>query len=246
MRGSRRDGSLWRTGAVALALSVGSCANDGNTGSSGTAGAHDASRADETAPACAADDDCAARESGMADAAPTESGAADTGMPGGNNGVPIYHRVDNAECMAPRTAGTCPGANPGDASSYLCSSDGDCADGGVDGRCERDRFGCFCSYDACRADTDCASGQLCVCHDSPYWSGGPNTCMPGNCRVDPDCGAGGRCSPSPGACAEVVGYYCHTPNDECTNDSDCVGFSQYCSWSTADRRWECGQEGPCS
>lgn len=114
--------------------------------------------------------------------------------------APMYHRPDAAQCAAPRPPGSCPGVGSD------CASDSDCTDGGANGRCSRNGIqsaGCTCTYDACQKDTDCAAGQLCVCHDSPYsWRG--NSCMAGNCRVDEDCGPGGYCSPAPGVrCAAV-------------------------------------------
>ena len=93
----------------------------------------------------------------------------------------------------------------------------------------------------CGTDTDCAMGQLCVCHGSPYSGVQGNTCIKGNCRVDGDCGAGGFCSPSHGTsgCGGVVGYYCHTAMDTCTDDSDCKGGFEVCAFSDADARWKC-------
>jgi len=85
--------------------------------------------------------------------------------------------------------------------------------------------GCSCSYDTCTQDTDCQTGQTCACHGSPYNDFG-NTCVTGNCRTDADCGVGNYCSPTApagGWCGEVASYYCHTSNDLCVNDSDCVG-----------------------
>jgi len=91
-------------------------------------------------------------------------------------------------------------------------------------------------------DTDCKTGELCVCHGSAYTDGQGNTCMPGNCRVDSDCGTAGFCSPSHGTsgCGGVTGYYCHTVADTCTNDSDCSGSPiDVCAWSAKQSRWTC-------
>ena len=62
---------------------------------------------------------------------------------------------------------------------------------------------------------------------------------PSNCRVDADCGANGFCSP--GQSHEWCGtlYACHTPNDECANDSDCAADT-HCDFSTAVKHWLCG------
>jgi hypothetical protein len=105
-----------------------------------------------------------------------------------------------------------------------CTTDADCADGGVDGRCLLP--GPFkppiCTYDSCFQDSDCGTSEDCVCRD--YQTIEENDCVPSNCRIDSDCGDGGYCSPAFGGCAPVigiVGYYCHTPTDECRVDSDC-------------------------
>jgi hypothetical protein len=99
-------------------------------------------------------------------------------------------------------------------------------------------------------DTDCASGQVCACHGSAYMFGLGNTCSPGNCRVDADCGAGGFCSPSydPSACGSLAGYYCHTPADQCIDDSDCPGQAglSVCVYSSTAGHWECAQMALCA
>jgi len=121
--------------------------------------------------------------------------------------------------------------------------DSDCS-GGANGRCGHGAVNlCMCSYDTCMADSDCTTGQTCACHGSTYNIFG-NTCVPSNCRVDSDCGARGYCSPSttPGQiCGAVGGYYCHTPDDQCVENTDCVGDAgtEACVFSTASRHWEC-------
>jgi hypothetical protein len=163
--------------------------------------------------------------------------------------VPLYHRPDDSQCTAPRSAGSCTAGMMGP--PFVCSTDSQCADGGADGRCTNSPggpAGCFCTYDACGTDNDCPSGQLCVCHDSAYNHDG-NTCLPGNCRVDADCGPGGYCSPAHGTndCGGVNGYYCHTPQDQCIDDSDCAGQGfDVCSWSAQANRWECQMAAICA
>ena len=132
---------------------------------------------------------------------------------------------------------------------FMCLQDTDCT-AGKNGRCDEPGgpAGCSCSYDTCEADTDCPTGQTCACHGSPFNEGG-NSCVPGNCRVDADCGAAGFCSPTApanGWCGNVGGHYCHTPNDLCLDDSDCVGVDagsapglELCGYSTDRGRWEC-------
>jgi len=159
-------------------------------------------------------------------------------------GVPINHRPNDSQCQTTPAAGNCQIMVGGG----QCQHDTDCTTG-TNGRCVEGNGGarfCFCAYDACMHDSDCPTGKLCVCHGSAY-NGGGNTCIEGNCRVDADC-ASGYCSPSHGTsgCGGVTGYYCHTSNDTCTNDSDCRdGGLQVCAWSASHSRWECQQELLC-
>jgi hypothetical protein len=39
----------------------------------------------------------------------------------------------------------------------------------------------------------------------------------------------------------VAGYFCHTCNDECLNDSDCNGGTVgYCAYKVSAAHWVCG------
>jgi hypothetical protein len=159
--------------------------------------------------------------------------------------VPVNHRADDSQCAGSPPPGNCPESIPMD----VCSHDTDCTTG-TNGRCVESGGGaldCSCTYDTCATDNDCPKGQLCACHGSPYTESAGNTCMPGNCRVDADCGASGYCSPSEGGgCGSLGGYYCHTPSDQCVNDSDCSGGGlDVCEWSSTDARWECQMELLC-
>jgi hypothetical protein len=140
--------------------------------------------------------------------------------------VPVNHRASDAQCSTPAPAGDCagPGPEPGG-----CTTDSMCT-AGTNGRCLHPGGGpaadCFCTYDTCIHDTDCPAGQTCACHGAPYTDGVGNTCIKGKCRVDSDCGVGGYCSPSAGSsiCGDsLLGYFCHTAADLCTDDSDCSG-----------------------
>jgi hypothetical protein len=98
-------------------------------------------------------------------------------------------------------------------------------------------------------DTDCATGQACACHGSPYTFGAGNTCLAGNCRVDSDCGPGNYCSPSydVSSCGSLLGYFCHTPNDQCVDDSDCGDFvAGVCAYSAASGSWQCHLQAGCA
>jgi len=168
--------------------------------------------------------------------------------------VPTNHRASDIECTQAAPAGTCPCNGNCATSTYpsqwTCSSDGDCGDGGMNGRCTGSfgPAGCGCTYDSCAGDSDCPSGQTCACHGSPYTYGLGNTCVPGNCRVDSDCGTGGYCSPSPAVpCSDGpyfycmgLGYYCHTPRDQCVDDSDCQGVNfPSCVYEPSAGYWKC-------
>jgi hypothetical protein len=167
----------------------------------------------------------------------------------GSGRVPVNHRPNDNQCLGPAPAGNCAGGGGMLGGNFKCLHDGDCA-AGTNGRCGNPGgpAGCYCSYDTCTQDADCPTGQTCACHASPYNDFG-NTCVPGNCRVDSDCGASGYCSPTApagGWCGDVAGYYCHTPNDLCLDDSDCFGAdagttagTKFCEYSTTNRRWEC-------
>jgi hypothetical protein len=166
----------------------------------------------------------------------------DASAPDAHGVVPMNHRADDSQCRATRPEGSCALAGS-PSGGYECFSDGDCNDGGANGRCLVNGggpAGCFCSYDRCQSDSDCGANQACACHGSSYTYGG-NECIAASCRVDADCGANRFCSPSQGPhnCDSLAGYYCHTPNDACTNDSDCPGGQKACMWSTGDGRWEC-------
>jgi hypothetical protein len=136
----------------------------------------------------------------------------------------------------------------------MCSSDSNCTDGGANGRCIESGGGvlyCSCTYDTCADDAACPTGSTCACHGSPYTGSAGNTCTPGNCRVDADCGGGaGYCSPSydVNSCGSLAGYYCHTPDDQCVDDSDCTSSTmgpQVCAYSTTTARWQCHQQEFC-
>jgi hypothetical protein len=135
--------------------------------------------------------------------------------------APQYHRASGECCPADRATG----GDPFMDTLGTCISDSDC-NAGVNGRCLAIPNIFACSYDTCFSDSDCAPRTPCLCRPLPT-SQSPNYCAGGSeCATDSDCGPGGYCSPSPSpdySCltANPPAYYCHTPQDECTNDSDC-------------------------
>lgn len=98
----------------------------------------------------------------------------------------------------------------------------------------------LCVYDRCYSDSECLDGTLCECRTGTQGNG----CLYTGCRVDADC-PGSWCSPTMGACGAfggIVDYECHTPEDECTDDGDCVAPGMgtgYCMYSELPGHWVC-------
>lgn len=158
--------------------------------------------------------------------------AGGAGISGAPSGTANNHRAEEAICAGPGTdaavMSTDAGAGPDGGSPQSCTQDSDCirCPGGWPGRCEGPFSSCVC--DQCGRDEDCGASGVCACDGQTFGFSHTrrgNICVPGNCRVDADCGSGGFCSPSvdisAGRFYGVAGYYCHTTNDQCTNDGDC-------------------------
>ena len=97
----------------------------------------------------------------------------------------------------------------------------------------------------CATDSDCPGGGVCSCKGETFFFGKQspsNVCVSANCHVDSDC-ASGYCSPSVssdlGSFYGIQGYYCHAPQDTCSNDSDCVSGG-YCAYQPTVGSWACG------
>jgi len=143
---------------------------------------------------------------------------------------PKVHRAAASTCPDARPAGMT-GAGPDEGE---CMTDADCATG-TNGRCIQDLGKPrACSYDECTADADCGGSSVCECRNPAKHDA--NVCVHGNCVTDADCGEGGYCSPSAVTldpfCTEgvpigSVGYFCHSAEDECTNDDDCGGSGSF-------------------
>ena len=111
------------------------------------------------------------------------------------------------------------------------------------GRCVNSGRFAQCTYDECFNDEICG-GTVCLCR--PEGSIRNNRCLSrGNCLTDQDCGENGYCSPTLGNCGNyggVVGYFCHTPDDLCVNDSECMDSRMgpgSCRFISQNNRWEC-------
>ena len=157
--------------------------------------------------------------------------------------TPIDHRPTAPAACTPQSGPVSCTQSSADA----CHVPADCT-AGLDGFCRYGASGCACAYDDCLTDADCAAGTACSCdanRGGAGASGNPTKCVPANCRVDADCGAGGFCSQSgstggPGGCgAFVTGFFCHTPDDECGNASDCGSLGMACVYSREVGHWVC-------
>jgi hypothetical protein len=218
-------------------------------GPDGAQGGDSAIAVDSSAADSSAVDSSTPRDAGPGDTSVQDTGQArDTSIGADSGRVPTNHRPDDSECLQPAPPGDCNAGGGGP--SGECSQDDQCTMGTM-GRCINDGPlpGCRCTYDSCAGDGACGAGEVCACHGSSYTQGAGNTCVPGNCRVDSDCGSHGYCSPTTSSttCGSVTGYYCHTPDDQCVDDSDCGGAGfDICGWSTTDSRWECQMGGVCA
>jgi len=176
---------------------------------------------------------------GSASAATTTSASSTTG----GGAVPTLHRETAPVCSNDRPPGSI-GAGP----DGTCVADAECTEGD-NGRCVQ-RLGqpTFCSYDECSVDADCGAASVCECRNPSVFNA--NVCVHGNCVLDADCGPSGYCSPSAvtldPSCAEgvspgSVGYFCHTPEDECVDAADCGASpeSAACIYQVAEQRFAC-------
>jgi len=182
-------------------------------------------------------------------AAGVAGGLPDAGAGGVTPREPVKHRASETTCDHTRPSNPSNAPADGDPTRVACHSHEDCNQG-ENGRCVGNGHdGWQCTYDNCFADADCASSssaepRLCMCEGGVRSDN--NVCLPGNCRLDADCGTGGYCSPSLGSCgnySKVVGYYCHTPDDECVDDADCGGGAAsalaYCAFMPTIGHWKC-------
>jgi hypothetical protein len=200
------------------------------------------------------------RDAGPEDASRPKTDAARPPADGSTPAVPTNHRPTPVACSTTRGPGMTSDAGAFDASfPGQCDTDSQCT-AGTNGRCLKlgDVSGGTCTYDACATDSQCGTGKVCVCGTSAGSDGRTaNQCVVSNCEVDSDCGPDGYCSPTESmgcGASGVVGYFCHTAADECTNDGDCAGATTdggprpgggYCAWDGTSSKWTC-EYGVCS
>jgi hypothetical protein len=160
--------------------------------------------------------------------------------------VPTDHRAaplpacSHSRAASPTSPdGTCATADAGICPGSQCSQDSQCLSG-TNGRCLQSGPipGLACDYDTCFSDSDCALGSVCQCR-GPSDGLNANYCTKqSNCQVDADCGVNGYCSPSQAHEWCRTFYACHTPDDQCLNDSDCPAGT-HCDYDEAAKHWVC-------
>ncbi len=233
----------WLIPLLLLAGSIGGCRGEVTDASGGASGGNVLTDASSSTAGVAG---IGFGGSSGGDAGITASG----GSNAGRSTVPTDHRPQEVACPLERGPGHVDVV--GD-----CTRDSDCTDG-TNGRCISPNVlgpsgGSRCSYDGCFSDSDCPANQPCRCRPSAA-DNARNYCPAGsNCRIDSDCGPGGFCSPSLLGLGSPVGggsfgYFCHTPQDLCLNDSDCDASgclieqgcaSMACGYSAESSLWDC-------
>jgi hypothetical protein len=152
--------------------------------------------------------------------------------------TPVEHRAADVPCplSAPLAATPCDAASECPAVAHVACVPYD--DAGTPS---------YCNADVCNVDSECADGGVCLCgsDSTPTTATTQNVCLAaGNCRVDSDCTRVPYCSPSSVGCGATFAYYCHTPSDECGNDTDCRD-DQFCQYSPSAAKWTCVNAGAC-
>jgi len=92
----------------------------------------------------------------------------------------------------------------------------------------------------CRVDTDCGPGGSCSPSQVNSFCFCPSTALCTPDDVCTACTSDGSCTSVPCACGDSCGhaFFCHTPQDDCGNDSDCAG-SNTCNYDVLINRWTC-------
>jgi hypothetical protein len=227
---------------LGVAVLVLACSHCGATSAGGTpngadSGASDAGSLGDGPEPSATDGTAPDAEAGATETLDDAGQCEGTARRDGGTVVPDEHRAQAATCSRNPEVGS-----TGDASAVSCASDAECMLDGesiVPQHCIAQQ----CGVDECFVDSDCGSDRLCVC--SADDGGGlrlpVNRCVAAQCHVDADCGAGAYCSPSRGYCGSVDGFYCHTSEDTCVDEStDCSCGGNACVYAPPVGHFVCG------
>jgi hypothetical protein len=189
------------------------------------------------------------RIAGSACSAERPPGSLDCGCPGMDGGCSCAQGAcsQDSDCMA-GINGRCqlsraPFMYVG-CSYDTCFSDADCpGKEPCDCRASGSRATQSCVAGSnCRTDSDCGPGGYC----SPSQVGALCGCM-STAFCNPDAGGGcyvggpnGTWTQVPCSCGDSCGhgYFCHTPQDTCVNDSDCPDGNT-CNFDLPSQTWTC-------
>ncbi len=140
-----------------------------------------------------------------------------------------YVICDNGSVQRPKVA-ECPSSIPrpdvvpNPTMLDTCTKDADCTDQPF-GYCLQappGAAGAFCQY-GCVKDSDCGSGQICLCGDPV------GRCAVATCTFDGDCEPGYGCQSYDGSRGcDVLQFACQTPQDTCGGVNDCAGTADLC------------------
>jgi hypothetical protein len=172
-------------------------------------------------------------------------GYADPSLPSGfvacgDDSFDAIYRVARVPCAYEHHLPLCPEGGPED-----CGSVGACQPGES---CV-DSFGyCYCMAQ-CNQDSDCQSGQICLCaagipaEDGRASWNALNRCVPADCADDCECPDGLRCRVSDDICSSPEALHCTTPADDCQAASDCK--TNYCRYDEVEELWTCDSPAIC-
>jgi hypothetical protein len=102
----------------------------------------------------------------------------------------------------------------------------------------------------CNQDSDCQTGQICLCaggipkQDGRLSWNDINRCVPADCADDCECPDGLRCKVSDDLCGAPEALFCTTPADDCQTSSDCSG-DDYCHYDPVEELWTCDSLAVC-
>jgi hypothetical protein len=188
------------------------------------------------AVACSDDAQAVAEPSKCANAEPLFQ-SYETGEPAIESGIErcdgdSFRRVAAVKCEA----------------TFECRACGDAAVGDSDdaGAAELPCCEDATEIDDCAQDSDCASGEACLCSAQTRWNGDDaqtfntvNRCVPATCASDDDCG-GLACAITTLGCG-FEGMHCRTRDDACETDADCD--RSLCAFDGA--KWACLTRSTC-